>query len=164
MFSTVCAMALVVVWLGGCSDGIVDAPLKYDDERDRHRDRTVRQNMRATQLAAEHFAADHGGNLYPSEVNEEFRTYFPGGVDGRREAPVGPINAFTGTNEFPTMSTAIKKVEETRHGKRFEIPAGAIWYCALDGGQSYAIVGGAHDNRVLMDENNPSEVLVFSNR
>jgi hypothetical protein len=162
MLLLLCLVPMIFL-TAGCSKEL-ESGINYEDARDKPRDNIVRQNMRTMQSAVERYAAEHGGNTYPSEINQELKTYFPGGVEGRRESPVGPINPFSAQNEFPTVASVVKDVEQTRNGKRFEVPAGKVYYCLLDNGQSYAIVGGAHDGKVLMDENNPDQVLVFSNK
>jgi hypothetical protein len=114
-------------------------------------------------LAAEHYAADHDTINYPTQMDDVFKTYFPGGAEGRRPSPIGPVNPFNGANEFPTVIVSKQKPEEIRDGKRFEIPAGKIQYMVLQDGKGYAIVGGAHDNKAMADDNNPQQVLVLSN-
>lgn len=123
----------------------------------------VRHNMKTAQLAAEHYAADHSGTNYPAVMDDVFKTYFPGGQDGRRPAPVGMVNPFTGENEFPIVSHVVKDPVTAQNQPRFEVPKGKIYYCILNDGKGYAIVGGAHDDKALMDKNNPEHVLVLSN-
>lgn len=118
--------------------------------------------MRTVQVAAEKYAANHGGKQYPTTIDDQFKTYFPGGLEGARPAPVGPPNPFSGENEFPKLA-ARADVEGMRRGTRFELKAGVIEYSPINNGQGYAIVGGAHDGKALMDEHNPDQVLVFSN-
>jgi hypothetical protein len=116
------------------------------------------------QKAAERFAADHGNVNYPVEIDDMFKTYFPGGTEGRIAAPVGPVNPFNGANEFPVLGKArAASAEELRHLKPFEVGAGVVEYIPMEGGHSYAIVSGAHDGKVMMDELHPDQILVFSN-
>lgn len=129
---------------------------------DSQKDHVLKENMRRVQLAAEHFAASHGSNQYPVEIDDEFKSYFPGGVEGKTPAPVGLANAYTGTNEFPVLGT-FDNVSELRHGRRVTIDAGKIIYSPIGQGKGYAIVGGAGDGLSLFDENKSSENLVFSN-
>lgn len=136
----------------------------FEAEKVKEKEKQVRENMRTVQIAAEHFAADHGNINYPVAVDDMFKTYFPGGTEGHQVAPVGLINPFTSVNEFPTLGRMqVKTAEDLRHSTRFPVPRGTIQYLPLDGGHSYAIVGGAHDDQVLMDELNPGQILVFSN-
>jgi hypothetical protein len=121
--------------------------------------------MRNTQVAAEHYAADHGSINYPTSIDDMFKTYFAGGEGGRRPAPVGPVNPFTGENEFPYLGTArAKSAEEIRRSKRIEIQRGKVEYIPLEGGKGYAIIGGAHDDKILLDDLNPGSNLVYSNK
>lgn len=127
------------------------------------REERVRDNMRQVQLAVEHYAADHGNCNYPLAMDESFKTYLPGGIDGQRPSPVGPANPFSGLNEFPSIGSTIKDVKALRFGKPLSIAVGTIEYTPLKGGSSYAIVGGSHDGKMLMDPANPDQVLVLSN-
>lgn len=129
---------------------------------DADRDQDVREAMKRIQLAAEHYAADHGTDKYPISIDDEFKSYFPGGQEGSVPAPVGPVNVFTGVNEFPFLGN-VKDVHSVRFGPRFSIKRGTIQYCPLNSGKGYAIIGGAHDDKPMMDILNPGQVLVFSN-
>jgi hypothetical protein len=118
--------------------------------------------MRAIQLAAEHYAADHGSCNYPQAIDDSFKTYMPGGVAGRTPSPVGPANPYSGINEFPSPGT-IKDVHAVRFGRPFPMAAGHIEYTPLKNGESYAVVGGNHDGKSFEDPDNPGQVLVLSN-
>lgn len=133
-------------------------------ERLKQKDKQVKENMRTAQIAAERYAADHGSINYPVAIDDMFKTYFPGGEAGRRPAQVGPINPFNGLNAFPAIGPLRgKNAEEIRRMKRFKIPRGTIEYIPLDGGRGYAIIGGAHDDLILVDDLNPDQNLVYSN-
>ena len=131
-------------------------------ESDPLRDREVRESMQRIQMAAEHYAADHGTDKYPVLMDDEFKSYFPGGRDGSVPAPMGPVNVFTGVNEFPSVGS-MPSVQAVRSGQRFRMNRGQIKYCPLLSGKGYAIIGGASDGMVLLDEKNPGQVLVLSN-
>lgn len=118
--------------------------------------------MRSIQWSAEHYASLHGANQYPTAINDDFKTYFRGGVEGQRPAPVGLVNPYSGANEFPVAGTLGDPIK-VRHSVRFNIPPGQIWYCPLGNGKGYAIVGGAADGKALMDLYNNSDVLVLTN-
>jgi hypothetical protein len=139
------------------------APDAEQQRRDSEMDKRVRENMRTAQIAAEKYAADHGSINYPATIDDDYKSYFPGGIGGKRPAPVGPVNPFTGENEFPALAGVVKDVVSTRDGKRFSLQRGKVFYTPLNGGKSYAIVGGAHDDQAMTDENEPTQVLVFSN-
>jgi hypothetical protein len=128
------------------------------------RDQRVRENMREVQMAAEHYAGDHGGSTYPKEIDDSFKSYFPGGTEGKTAAVVGPANPYTGMNEFPATGT-LKDVKTVRFGQTPPVvKRGRIEYSPLGGDQGYAIIGGGHDDKALMDPNNPDQILVLSNR
>lgn len=130
--------------------------------QDSQRDQELRENMQRVQMAAEHYASNHGSDHYPTVLDDEFKSYFPGGVEGKRPAPVGPVNVYTGVNEFPTF-VSVPSVSAIRMGGRFPIAAGKINYAPLDNGSGYAIMGGAGDGQSLMDDKRPEQVLVLSN-
>jgi hypothetical protein len=149
-------MAFATV-LTSCANG-----RDWQDDRAAERDEEVRENMRSVQVAAEHYAADHHSVHYPTAIDDDFKTYFRGGVEGQTAAPVGLVNPFTSKNEFPTLGTLDNPVS-ARSGPRFEIKPGAIQYCPLANGRGYAVVGGAHDGKALMDIFNPGQILVLTN-
>lgn len=146
-------------------------PVREDDADDkasirewRTRDERVVANMRDTQMAAEHYAADHGHCNYPQFMDPIFKTYFPGGVEGQTPSPVGPANPFNGHNEWPRIGHSITSVQEAREGKISDkLEPGEIQYTPLKGGQSYAIIAADHSGKLLMDPTNEKNVLVLSN-
>ena len=141
-----------------CSCGEDSTKISGDADRDQE----VREAMQRIQLAAEHYAADHDTDKYPVSINDDFKTYFPGGQEGAVPAPMGPVNVFSGLNEYPTIGE-IKDLNSARYGPRFRIKRGSILYCPLNNGKGYAILGGAHDDMAMMDLLNPGQVLVLSN-
>jgi hypothetical protein len=150
----------VICLLAACGDAGGDFPRRQSAEKDADVGRT----MRRLQVIVEHYAARHGGDHYPVAIDNAFKSYFPGGSeDDRTPSPVGMVNPFNGINEFPAMGS-VTDIEKARNGASFPIKRGRIEYSVLDGGKSYAIVGGAHDGLALMDENDPGHVLVYSNR
>ena len=126
------------------------------------RNTEVREAMQRIQVAAEHFAADHGSDHYPTKIDDEFKSYMFGGQEGVSPAPIGEVNKYTGVGEFPEFGS-FKDVHSLRCGPRFPVKRGQIIYSPLQNGKGYAIVGGAGDGKVLLDEKNPGQVLVFSN-
>ena len=148
--------------IAGCADRNESTSNRWQAEQAMQKDGVVRQNMRAVQVAAEHFAADHGGDSYPVQIDDSFKTYLPGGVEGQTPSPVGPANPFTGLNEFPHLGN-VGDVAGARSGPRFAIEAGRIEYTPLSNGRGYTIVGGAHDGKALADIYNPGQVLVLTN-
>ena len=143
--SCVSLILVTVMVLGSCTAIVknLDKP-PLDHARIQQLDSDVRTAMQRVQWAVEHFAADHGSDVYPSKIDDDFKSYMPGGQDGTRPAPVGPVNVFSGKNEFPKLGE-IKDVHAFRHGARIDCEPGQIFYCQLEGGKSYAIYGGAAD-------------------
>ena len=151
------------ICLSGCQRQSDEPPaMDWQTVRSRDMDGVVRQNMRAVQVAAEHFAADHGSNSYPMRIDDAFKSYMPGGNEGQTPSPIGPVNPFSGHNEFPELGL-IGDISQTRNGQRFNIAAGSIRYAPLSSGKGYAIVGGAHDGKALMDIYHPNQILVLTN-
>jgi hypothetical protein len=161
-FSSYCALLLVCLLTGvvGCHQFLPEKR-DYQALNGKLKDEVVRHNMRAVQVAAEHFAADHG-NKYPTTIDDDFRTYFPGGADGRTPAAVGLVNPFSAANEFPKIGDVVD-VKAVRYGPRYPMEPGVIEYSPLENGSGYAITGGAHDGKALEDVYNQQQVLVFTN-
>jgi hypothetical protein len=155
---------LVAGLLFGCCALVACAPAPFTtysgvgvDEKDK----IVWTNMRDLQTAAEHFAANHGGDKYPTEIDDDFKSYLPGGAeDGRTPRPVGLINPFNGSNEWPTLGS-VKDVLSVRNAPPPIIRPGGIEYSSLEGGAGYAIIGGGHDGKALTDYD--GKTLVFTN-
>ncbi len=145
--------------LGLCNCSLDD---ESAEDRNKQRERELRENMRRVQVAAEHYAADHGTDNYPKAIDDEFKTYFPGGSEGSVPAPFGTINVFSGANQFPSIKV-VSDLHSLRHGPRIPLAPGEICYCPLDNGKAYAIIGGGSDGKALEDDKNPGEVLVFTN-
>ena len=157
---------LLVVLLSGATLFAVSACAKLTDteegERATRKEADVRDNMRLVQIAAEHFAGGHGANSYPTAIDDDFKSYLPGGVEGRTPSPVGLVNPFTAANEFPALGHITDPIA-ARDGARFALAPGKIEYSPLADGRGYAIVGGAHDGKVLVDVYNPDRILVLTN-
>lgn len=132
-------------------------------EKDWQFERSVRESMQRTQVAAEHYAADHGTDQYPVKLDDVFKSYLPGGIEGSQPAVMGTINPFSGKNEFPTVNTSVKSLHDVRYGERIKLNPGEVLYCPLDEGKAYVVLGGGYDGKALPDEKNPGQVLVLSN-
>lgn len=127
------------------------------------RDQRVIENMRNVQIAAERYASDHGHCNYPKAIDDSFMTYFPGGIEGKTPAVVGPANPYDGHNQWPKLGNTITDVHIARQNKvKFDLKPGEIEYTSLHDGESYAIVGADHDGKVLVDPRNNEDVLVLS--
>lgn len=154
-------LSLIAANLASCSKPEDEATVKTVVQ-DPQRDREVRECMQRVQVATEHYAAAHGSDSYPQSVDNEFKSFFPGGEEGKKPAPIGPVNVYSGINEFPQPGN-IPSVSLARNGQRISIAPGKILYCPLSTGKAYAILGGAGDGLALMDEKHPGQVLVLSN-
>lgn len=147
--------------LAGCNSS---GPEPYQVARLKQEEKQTQETMRMVQLAAERYAADHGGVNYPTKMDDIFKSYFPGGREGRFPAPVGIVNPYSGINEFPTIMTNCQTLDDVRKETKTKIPRGTIQVFVLEGGKAYAVVGGDHEDKMLKDEEEPSQPLIFSNR
>ncbi len=148
-------LVLPVFLLNSCAERLSDNDWQKEHE--------LKESMTRIQVGVEHFAADHGGEQYPTELDDEFKSYLPGGVEGSQPAIFGPINPFSGKNEFPTVKTLVKDLHTARFGERIKLKPGEILYCPLDNGKGYAILAGGFDGNAMLDDKNPGQVLVLSN-
>lgn len=144
-----------------CSCGLNDNP-QLDPLIKKQKNDVLREAMQRVQIGAEHYAADHGTDKYPTQMDDEFKSYLPGGREGLLPAPLGVANVFTGANEFPKIGS-YKDIHALRFGPRFDIKPGEISYSPIENGKGYIIVAGAADGKALLDDLNPGQVLVFSN-
>lgn len=133
----------------------------YNGPDAEQRDRQLWTNMRDVQTAAEHYAANHDGDKYPTTIDDAFKSYMPGGgEDNEKARPVGLVNPFNGANEWPVVGS-ITDVMAVRNGPVPTVRPGEIQYSPLDGGKGYAIIGGGHEGRALRDYD--GRTLVFTN-
>jgi hypothetical protein len=108
-------IAFSVLCCSSCGGDQTMPPDPFEAEKAKQNNKQVKENMRVAQKAAERFAADHGSVNYPVEVDDMFKTYFPGGTEGRLAAQVGPVNPFTSMNESsPPTSCATCRVSSCR--------------------------------------------------
>ena len=119
--------------------------------------------MQRLQMAVEHYAADHGTDQYPVKLDDEFKSYLPGGIEGSQPAAMGTINPFNGRNDFPTVNTSVTDLHKARYGEAIKLNPGELLYCPLNEGKAYVILGGGYDGKAMPDERNPGQVLVLSN-
>lgn len=89
--------------------------------------------------------------MYPTQIDDDFKSYFEGGDPASKKAGTPPINPFTGTPEWPVLGT-ITNLAAARQQIPIELQKGVIEYCALDGGKSYGIRGGADSGKAISSE------------
>ena len=78
----------------------------WEQQQSIQRDEQVRDNMRLVQMAAENYAADHGGDAYPLRIDDSrSEPTFAGALRDKRRLQVGAINPFTGLNQFPSVGS-----------------------------------------------------------
>lgn len=90
--------------------------------------RVLKNNLRTTKTACESYAVDKGGE-YPTSVSDPvFRSYFPGGDNGKGKVEgTPPTNPVTNQPQWPVPGH-IKDVKEARGESLAEVEAGAIEY------------------------------------
>lgn len=117
-------------------------------------------NMRTVQVAAQEYAAANGGR-YPSDIDDAFKSYLPGGgKDGKTPAPNGMENPFNSQKEWPVMGS-ISDVQSVRNAAPPALDKGKIEYSVFDGG--FAVIGGGGDNKAVPGDS-PDTTLVMSNK
>ena len=150
------SVTLSVVALGlvtGCQQARVAG--SYDGAA---KNLAVKANMLRVQEAAENYFSDHT-YMYPPELNDDFKSYFPGG-DPASHKPGSPLtNPFTGQPEWPTIGT-IQDLKTARAGLPKAMPKGAIEYSPINCGKSYAIRGGGFDDKEVPHVNSNSPLVL----
>jgi prepilin-type N-terminal cleavage/methylation domain-containing protein len=141
--------------------------------QDKAREASVKANMRTTQIAAESYATDAGGNYPPAAGDGGFQSYFPGG-NSNQSSPTGgnyPVNPFTSAQEAP-QAGAVTIVQTTRSSPPAPAlgSAGQVKYSAIaatTGGStgitSYAVQGCGKSGNAL-GGTSAGTTLVLSNQ
>ncbi|MBI1269718.1 prepilin-type N-terminal cleavage/methylation domain-containing protein [bacterium] len=131
--------------------------------QDKAREASVKANMRTAQISAESFATDNGGS-YPDAVDVPYKSYFPGGgSDGQTAAANGPVNPFTGTNEFPTFGTMTGTPLQLRTSGSETGNAGGVKYLSATPPTTYGVIGFGKNGQML-GGTAPGTKLVLSNQ
>lgn len=133
--------------------------------QDKARAASIIKNMRIAQVAAEAFAVDNA-RMYPTFVDEAYKSYFPGGgANGFLPPPAGFINPISNAPEFP-MPAVVPNIQITRASP----PAitgglpGQVMYAPQTPPTSYAVLGTGLDGRALGSTTPSNATLVFSNQ
>lgn len=141
--------------------------------QDKAREASVKGNMRTAQIAAESFAVDNGGT-YPPDVNDKYKTYFPGGDSGGSVTPTQAFtNPFTNVGEFPIRGTLPNStVQATRTATPAALSgasSGNVLYCPImsstgsgANAEAYGILGAGKTGKAL--SGNGPGTLVLSNQ
>lgn len=131
--------------------------------QDKAKEASVKGNMHTAQVACEASATDAGG-AYPQAVDNNYKSYFPGGgSDGTTAAATGPVNPFTNASEFPKVGSIGGTVQAERAA-----PPGAsggsmgqVVFAPI-AGTSYAIKGAKKDGTSI--NGTGGGTLVLSNQ
>lgn len=110
----------------------------------------VKVNMKTVQTAAENYFKDHT-YMYPTAIDDDFKSYFPGGDSVAKKPGTAPLNPFTGTGEWPILGT-LANVEEARKATPDALVKGVIEYSPIDGGKNYGIRGGSETSKAITAE------------
>jgi type II secretory pathway pseudopilin PulG len=138
--------------------------------QDKARNASVKANMRTAQIVAESYATDHNG-LYPTEINGDFESYYPGGSNGGSSREPGtagraPVNPYDGKAEWPVIGH-VKDVSASRQDVSAVLSEGEVEYSPIYTGKhqptSYAIRGGGKGGRVIAGTS-PDSAFVLSNQ
>lgn len=143
-------MALMVLGTAGCGN------------LNKVKDAQVIANMRTVREAVDAYAKAHSGS-YPTSIDDDFKSYFPGGgSDGKTPAKEGIENPYNGKREFPNMGS-VTDPDAVRTGKEEpKIWSGQIEYSSLGSGSGYVILGGGVDGKPIKESE--TQVCVLSNR
>ncbi len=131
----------------GCAGGGANVP---DTINERAKTIVVRSNLNEVQKAAEKYFKDHT-YMYPTAIDDDFKSYFEGGDPATKKPGKPPINPFTGNPEFPVLGT-ITDLAQARQAPPGDLKRGVIEYNALEGGKSYGIRGGDEKDKALHSE------------
>lgn len=115
----------------------------------------VKGNMWAVREAAENYAKDHT-YMYPTQIDDEFKSYFPGGDPKTKKPGKAPINPFTGKEEWPQLGYIVN-LEDARNILPGGLKRGILEYTPLENGKSYAIRGGSEADKAIGAEDGGAE-------
>ncbi len=136
--------------------------------QDKAREASVKANMRTAQIAAESYATDAAGTYPKNNTDAGYLSYFPGGGSdmGTTPATKGPVNPFTGANEFPILGT-VTDIEIARKTPTTVGTAGQVAYNSITDANGketiYAVTGGGKSGKSLVGLTQGS-ALVLSNQ
>jgi prepilin-type N-terminal cleavage/methylation domain-containing protein len=111
---------------------------------------SVKGNMRTVQIAAESYATDSGGS-YSNDTS--YQNYLPGGSNST-PGSIGalPINPVTGVAQSSIPSAGIttsNAISAARASVPGSFTAGEVGYSQCDAGNSYAVIGGDPNGKVV---------------
>lgn len=153
-------MLLIVVLTGialcGCSQ-LNDTHREYAQRR--AQSMILRSNMRNLQLAVMGYFNTH--KKYPLQVDDEFKSYFPGGKPGKVATREPFLNPFTGEAQWPKLGTR-PNLQALKDGPPPEISPGVVEYNVFDGGLHYAIIGGDSNGKAVTSVEDSKKPLVLS--
>lgn len=122
----------------------------------------VKANMWKIKEAADNYSKDHL-YMYPTQIDDDFKSYFAGGDPKAKKPGSAPINPFTGNPEWP-IAGFLTSLEEARNVLPGPLKRGVLEYTSLEGGKSYAIRGGSELDKAIGAEDGGSDTptLVIS--
>ncbi|MBX3138976.1 hypothetical protein KF707_22305 [Candidatus Obscuribacterales bacterium] len=131
----------------GCAGGGANVP---DTINERAKTLVVRSNLLVVQKAAEKYFKDHT-YMYPTAIDDDFKSYFEGGDPATKKPGNPPINPFTGNPEFPVLGT-VTDLAQARQAPPSDLKRGVIEYSPLENGKSYGIRGGDEKDKAMHSE------------
>jgi hypothetical protein len=73
------------------------------DEQTKARESSAKKGARTTKIAIESYATDHQGK-FPLDIDDDFKSYFPGGSSDGKLPGQAPYNSFTQNSAWPTVA------------------------------------------------------------
>jgi hypothetical protein len=136
---------VVMLAVTGCNRGNV-----AETYNERAKTIGVKANMKVVQAAAENYFKDHT-YMYPTTLDDDFKSYFPGGDSVAKKPGKPPINPFTGLGEWPVVG-AMTDLAKARLDTPTDMEKGKLEYNAIDNGKNYGIRGGSEASKAITSE------------
>lgn len=108
----------------------------------------LKANARTVQWACEHYA-EQNHNMFPKEIDDDFKYCFPFGDRKNNKVGFMLLNPFTGKLEWPILG-GITSVQKARAQKPSVLLPGAVEYSCIPGRKNYAIRLGDDRGRALV--------------
>ncbi len=118
-------------------------------------DDAVKMQMAMLQSMAEKFARQHHGK-YPIVLDEQFKGYFPMITFNKSNSTAPFFNPFTKKQEWFGVKP-IDSIDKAADNQN--LLKGQIVYCPVKQGTAYAIIGGAHDGKLLRDKTGQTLIM-----
>jgi hypothetical protein len=146
------------IGLTGCAQ-LSDTHREYAQRR--AQGMILRSNMRSVQLAAMAYYNDHAH--YPLAVDDQFKSYFPGGTPGKAATKQPFLNPYTSEIQWPLLGNRMD-LQSLKSTAPPDLSPGIIEYSVFDSGKHFAIMGGDITGKSVASIEEPSKPLVLSDQ